>query len=366
MDKQSDCGLSPQEQPATAVEYEGKVTLGILNNYPDSDETRLFLTPEACGMLSTIGYDILFETEAGIDINYSDEIYAENGASVRPRSEVLGADVVLSVRPLTAEDVSKMKKGAALLSLMDSSLFNSDVINRLMDRHISMIALDNVISANGVPIFAQILDEIDGRAAVLYAQEGLSFLGEGKGVLMGGIAGLQPCEVLIIGHGCRAWAAARAAISAGAVVTMMDNDISSLAEAQAVCGDTLITTAINPHILYNKVKSADVIMLDTCTRDFEFPKQLSVAMKESVYLIDLENTIPSLSVPRTVAMAVSNVLINFFSETLLKGGIDAQIASTPGVQDAVVTFHGRLIDKFIGMRLGVAAVDLNILLTQAN
>lgn len=366
MNTNTESGYNPQEELSTITASDGRMTLGILNNYPDSDETRLFLTPEACSMLATMGFRVLFESGAGIDINYSDEVYANDGAEILPRHEVLEADIVISVRPLTAADVQRMRKGAALISLMDAALFNSEVIHTLLERKVTMLALDNIVSANGVPIFSQILDEIDGRAAVLYAQEGLSFLGEGKGVLMGGIPGLQPCEVLVIGQGGRAWAAARAALSTGATVTMMDNDISSLAEAQAYCGDNLITSAINPKVLYNKVKSADVIMLDGCTRDFEFPKQLSVAMKDSVYLIDLESTTPSLSVPRTVAMALSNVLINFFGETLIKGGIDAQVASMPGVQNGVVTYRGRLTDKFIGLRLGMVAVDINILLTQAN
>lgn len=115
-------------------------------------------------------------------------------------------------------------------------------------------------------------------------------------------------------------------------------------------------------MLYNKVKSADVIILDTTTREFEFPKQLSAAMKDNVYLLDLTETTPSLIVPRTVAMAISNVLVNFFAETLMIGGIQRQIQALPGVQSAVVTYQGQLVDKLIAVRLGLYAVNLQVLL----
>jgi alanine dehydrogenase len=340
-------------------------SLGVLNNYPDSDETRLFLTPEACGMLHTMGIRIVLESGAGLDINYTDEAYAAAGVEIKTRGEALACDIVLSVRSLTCADARLMRKGATLVTLYDAGL-PRDTVQTLIDMHITLLALDRMESDNEIPIFARMLDEIDGRAAILYAQEGLSFLGEGKGVLLSGMPGLQPCEVLIIGAGWRVQAAAKAALQVGARVTLMDNDISSLYEAQAECGNTLITSVVHPKVLYNDVKSADVIILDRCTRDFSFPKQLSLAMKDNVYLLDLEDTTPSIIVPRTVAMSMSNCLVNFFSETLAMGGINRQVSNLAGVQLGVVTYRGCLVDKAIATKLGMPSLDLGMLFTQSN
>ena len=131
---------------------------------------------------------------------------------------------------------------------------------------------DNMYSHNDEPVFANIIDEIDGRASIMYAQEFLSYVGGGKGVLLAGVAGINPCEVLIIGSGTTTYAAAKAAMAAGAYVTLMNNDISALQVAKQVCGDTLNTIAIHPRVLFNKVKTADVILIGKCTRPFEFPK----------------------------------------------------------------------------------------------
>lgn len=354
---------SPTPQPcetATATR-KPKMTLGILNNYRDSDETRLFLTPEACGMLHTMGIDILMESGAGIDITYSDEAYAASGVEITTRVQALHAELVISVRSLRTSDIMHMRRGATLMTLANPDM-ERDAIQALLDRRITLLAIDRISSANHQYTFNRVLEEIDGRAAILYAQEGLSFLGEGKGVLLSGIAGVEPCEVLIIGEGYRVQSAAKAAISAGARVTLMDNDISALFEAERNCGDALNTSAIHPHVLYNKVKSADVIILDACTREFDFPKQLSAAMKENVYFLDLAETTPSLIVPRTVAMAVSNVMLNFLTETLMMGGIQRQIQTMPGVQNAVVTYQGRLTDKLVALRHGLYAVNIAVLL----
>lgn len=358
---------TPATRPvlSTATQNRGNFSLGVLNNYPDSEETRQFLTPEACGMLVGAGVSIYLEAGAGIDINYSDEAYAANGVELKTRTEALGCDIVLSVRALTADDTLKMKKGATLLTLHDP-LMQREALDALSAREITTIALDRMISDNGVRIIARILDEIDGRAAILYAQEGLSFLGEGKGVLMGGIPGLQPCEILIIGAGARVVAAAKAALQTGARVTLMDNDIAALDEAMNLCGDRLITSSIHPKVLYNDVKHADVMILDKCTREFTLPDHLSLAMKENIYILDLKETTPSLIVPRSVAMAVSNVLINFFNDTLQSGGMRRMISSVAGVRAGIVTYRGHLVDKEIARNLGMHALDLSIMLTQSN
>lgn len=357
--------IATQPMAAAMAQRKHSFSLGILNNYPDSEETRLFLTPEACGMLTGAGVSIWLEAGAGIDINYSDEAYADNGVEIRTRTETLGCDVVLSVRPLSTEDTLRLRKRSILLTLHDPELPRATV-QALTDRDVTMVALDRMVSDNGVRIFARLLDEIDGRAAILYAQEGLSFLGEGKGVLMGGVPGLQPCEVLAIGQGERIIAAAKAAMQTGARVTLMDNDIAALDQALAKCGPHLITSSIHPKVLYNDVKHADVIILDRCTRPFRLPDHLSLAMKDNVYLLDLTETTPSLIVPRTVAMAMSNVLVNFFNDTIKAGGMRRLVISHGGVREGLVTYNGHLVDETIAALHGLHALDMGIMLTETN
>ena len=358
--------LEPELKEVPNAEKRSALKLGIVANYADTDETRFLLTPEGCGLLTSANIKVLMEEGAGTDISFPDEKYTDFGVEIVSRDEALKAQVVLSYMPLKADDIRKMNKGAYLFCMMGTMLFEADVIKALLEMEIVAGCFDNMYSFTDVPIFADIIDEIDGRGAIMYAQEFLSYVGGGKGVLLAGVAGINPCEVLIIGDGTVCYAAAKAAMAAGAYVTLMNNDISSLLSAKHYCGDTLNTIAIHPRVLFNKVKSADVILLGKCTRPFEFPKKLSVALKDSVYVLNFEETHPSISVPRTVAMAISNVLVNFFEEAVIKGGIDMMVSNTPGVQCGIVTYKGKLVDKLIGSFLNMPSVDIKVMLAATN
>lgn len=357
-----------ETEPQLEEELTGRKRLhiGLLGNYPDTEETRLLLTPEACGLLTSAGMSVCMEEGAGIDIDFSDEKYAEYGVTITDRKTALEQDVVLSFDPLKPEDVEKMKDGATLLCMMADSLFNKGVIETKLKKKITLCCLSKVLSFNGEPVFANIIDEIDGRGAILYAQEHLSYLGGGKGVLLSGVAGVNPCEVVIIGDGREIISAAHAAITQGAIVTLLNNDISTLQMARVLCRGQLQTLAIHPKVLFNKVKSADVIIIGNTTRPFEMPRNLGMAMKENAYVLDLREIHPSVSVPRTVAMAVSNVMVNVLNDMALLEGMDRMIAATEGIQNGIMTYRGRLVDKLAASYLGIPYVDLSVMIAHSN
>lgn len=358
--------LETQLEEVVAERSSGSLHIGLMGNYPDTDETRMLLTPEACGMLTSAGIRISMESGAGVDISFHDDKYAEYGVKIVSRDEALKAPIVMSYQPLRAKDVRKMKKGAALICMMGSALFDHNVIKALTEMKISCGCLDNMYSHHDVEIFADIVDEIDGRGAIIYAQDSLSYLGGGKGVLLGGVAGINPCEVLIIGTGTKVYAAANAAVGSGARVVVMDNDVSSLQIARQNCHPNVELIAIHPRVLTNRVKTADVIITASTTRQFEFPKSLSSSLKDSVYVIDLNETHPSISVPRTVAMALSNPLINFFNEMQIKDGFIGMMVTTPGMQCGMVTYDGKLVDKLIASYLSLPSIDIRVMLSATN
>lgn len=358
--------------PDTQLELEVMETaasgihISILGNYPDTDETRLLLTPEACGLLTSSGIRISMEQGAGVDISFSDETYAEYGVRIVTREEALKAPVVVSYSPLRAKDIKKMTKGATLLCMMGRTLFEKTTIRALLEQHITCGCLDNMYSHQDISIFADIIDEIDGRGAIMYAQESLSYLGGGKGVLLAGVAGLNPCEVIVIGNGTKAISAANAAANAGTKVALMDNDISSLQIARSKCDPRVELIAIHPRVLTNRVKTSDVIIQCATTRPFQFPKSLSSSLKDSIYVIDLNESHPSISVPRTVAMALANVMVYFLGELQLKNDFHNMMATNAGVQSGIITYDGKLTDKLIGSYIGMPSIDLRVMLSSTN
>lgn len=366
MDHQDVNVLEPQLKLITEFDHHGDITVGVIANYADDEETRFLLTPEACGLLTSAGINLMVEAGAGVDISFSDEAYAEFGAKITSREEALNANVVLSYSPLRQEDILKMKPGSTMLCMSGDALYKMETIQALLERQITCGALDNMYSFNDEPVFANIIYEIDGRAAILYAQDHLSYLGGGKGVLLAGVAGINPCEVLIIGEGRDCLYAAKAAIAAGAAVTIVNNDISMLQAARMFCGEQLTTLAIHPRVLYNKCKTADVLILGNTTRPFEFPNKLNRVMKDSAFVMNFKDTHPSTSVPRTVAMGLSNVLVNFFDEMVIKNGFENMVLSTQGVQAGMITFRGKLVNKLIGSLLHLPSIDISMMLAAKN
>ncbi|MBD5336221.1 MAG: hypothetical protein HDR95_02785 [Bacteroides sp.] len=355
-----------QAQVDILEEERPKCVIGLLGNYPDTDETRFLLTPEACGLVTSGGLTMCMEEGAGIDISFADSAYREYGVNIVDRETALKCPVVLSYAPLKAEDVEKMTPGSALICMMSPVLFEPGVIKALLDRKVTLGCLDNMYSHNDEPVFANIIDTIDGAAAIMYAQENLSYLGGGKGVLLAGLAGVNPCEVLVIGDGTDVCSAARTAMNAGAIVTLMNNDVSALEHCRRELGNGVQTISIHPRVLFNKVKTADVILIGTTTRHFELPKRLRAAMKESAFVLDLKEMHPSVAVPRTLAMGLSNALVNFLDEMRLKGGFDRMIATTEGVQSGIVTYGGKLVDKLVGSYLQMPSVDISVMITGRN
>lgn len=358
--------LDPQLKPIPGEPSESSIHIGIVGNYADTDETRMLLTPEACGMLTSGDIQVSMEAGAGVDISFSDEAYQEYGVRIVSREDALKCPVILSFMPLKAKDVKKMNQGAALLCMMGHDLFESATIKALLSRHIATGCLDNMYSHHEVTIFADIIDEIDGRGAIVYAEEALSYLGGGKGVLLAGVAGLNPCEVLIIGADRACVFAANAAAANGAKVVIMNNDVSALELIRNSLMPQVELVAIHPRVLANRVKTADVIIMGTTTLDFKFPQVLSSQLKDTVYVLDLAEMHPSVSVPRTVAMAMSNPLINFFNEMRIKDGFDRMVATTPGVQTGMVTYRGKLVDKLIGSYTSLPSIDIRVMLSETN
>ena len=89
-------------------------------------------------------------------------------------------------------------------------------------------------------------------------------------------------------------------------------------------------------------------------------------MKESAFVLDLKEMHPSVAVPRTLAMGLSNALVNFLDEMRLKGGFDRMIATTEGVQSGIVTYGGKLVDKLVGSYLQMPSVDISVMITGRN
>lgn len=179
-------------------------------------EKRLALTPEAVELLTDAGHHILLETGAGLGINYSDNQYADCGAEiVSTPTEVFQADVILKILPPLPGEVTLMKSRSTLFSMIQLNRFPRESYEGLIYKRITALAYEMISDRQGDYPVMNTLNEIEGIAAVNIASCLLSSMHGGKGVLLGGIPGVPPTEVVILGAGTAGTVAARTALGMG-------------------------------------------------------------------------------------------------------------------------------------------------------
>lgn len=354
-------------------------------------ERRFPLTPEAVAIMVERGFEVRVEEGAGNPIHYSDAAYTRCGASVVSRSEAFAADIVIHLRPVSADSVKMMRRGAMLLTMSFAHQLVRRDVKALLDNNIITIAIDRITDSRGNAPFADILSEIDGRAAVAIASALLADPVHGKGILLGGVAGIVPCEATVIGSGIAACAAARSASGAGAMVRIFDDDVYSLREATRDLGAWAVGSSLHPKVLRGALRAADIVVVTDTSAHPVLGADVVEDMKRGVVIFDLTScpgkVFPSLrcvdladavaeigearccyvnagsAVPRTAAMALSNTFLTFFSDITASDGLVNALKLMPGMQRAAMTFLGKAVDRHVAEVAGVRAVDLDIYLT---
>lgn len=378
------------EAPAAVRKARRIFTIG-LPKCEIAGERRFPLTPEAVAIMTERGYEVRIEEGAGNPIHYSDAAYTRCGASVVSRSEAFAADIVIHLRPVDARSVKMMRRGAMLLTMSNSHQLARRDVKALLESNIITIAIDRITDSRGNAPFADILSEIDGRASVAIASALLADPVHGKGILLGGVAGIVPCEATVIGSGIAACAAARSAAGAGTMVRIFDDDVYRLREATRDLGAWAIGSSLHPKVLRGALRSADIVVVTDTASQPVIGADIVEEMKRGVVIFDLTScpgkVFPSLkcrdladavaeigearccyvnagsAVPRTAAMALSNTFLTFFNDITASDGLVNALKLMPGMQRAAMTFLGKAVDRHLAEVAGVRAVDLDIYLT---
>lgn len=386
---------TPLEQPCEVLTGKRRVSIGI-PAAASAGEHRFPLTPEGAGMLCERGFEVRMESGASADIHFDDEDYRVHGVCITTRREALGADIVLHLPPIAPPDAEMLKPGAVLLGLLHASIQSPMAVRTLLRRHVIAIALDLVADPGGNHPFADILSEVDGRAAIALASAMLANPVSGKGILLGGIPGIVPCEVTIIGAGIAARAAAQSALGLGAIVKMFDNDVYRLREALHELGNQqVIGSSLHPRVFASALRSADVMVATPTRHPVELSLDIVSEMKRGVIAFDLSTDTgsrlladlecvdiatadlsrrgararvrscyinPGSAVPRTAAMALSTTLLTFFEDVIVCDGLSNALRFNRGISAAAYTFLGKVVNPAIAALIGQKPLDINLLL----
>ncbi|MDR1437327.1 MAG: alanine dehydrogenase [Candidatus Symbiothrix sp.] len=360
-------------------------------------EKRLAFTPEAVDMLEDAGHRIFLEKGAGSGVNYSDAAYSEAGAEIVSREQVFGCDLIFKIAPPVPEEISLLKKRATICSMLQLPDISAEIIQAMAEKSVNALGYE-LMSPDGLTFpVRNSISEIEGVASISVASELLSNDKGGKGVLLGGIPGVSPAEVVIIGAGTAGMVAARAALALGATVKVFDNDIRKLRQLQNELGISIFTSVLQPNVLVNAFKSADVVIgsmryINDPVR-YVISENIIRTMKKGALIIDLrvnqggcfETTcflppehppvfekygvlhycIPNLSsrVARTSAMALSNILTPLIIRMGDLGGVAGITKTDPVFRSGLYLYSGKLVSAYVAGHFNLPFNDIGLYLS---
>ena len=195
--------MLPQEEMLEVAKRHHQLVIGIPKE-SDQYESRIPLTPEAVEFLVNNGHQVLVERSAGNAANYTDTQFSEKGAFIADAADIYKADIILKIAPLTLQEVSLLKENQVIISSLQYRNHSEEYIRGLMAKRVYAISFENIKDQyHNYPI-VRTMSEIAGNTAVLIAAEYLSNVNQGKGVMLGGITGITPAEVVILGAGMAA------------------------------------------------------------------------------------------------------------------------------------------------------------------
>lgn len=387
--------LLPQEEMLEVARKKGKLYIGIPKEI-SFQENRVPLVPDAVALLVNHGHRVVIETNAGQTANFQDNDYSEAGAEIAySPEEVYKADMIVKIAPPTMREVEMMQQKQTLFSALQFSTQPEEFIKKLSAKKINAIAVDWIMDDQGIFPAVRAMGEIAGGTSILIAAEYLSNTNNGMGALLGGISGISPTEVVIIGAGTVGEFAARAAIGLGAYVKVFDNSTTRLRRLQNSLGARIFTSVIQPKALAKHLKSADVVigaLRSTRGRSPVIVSEDMVSdMKVGAVIVDvsidqggifetsevtnhskpvfrkhgvIHYCVPN--IPSRVSRTASYAFSNMFSQIIMsmgeEGGIEGLLRKDAGVRNGVYLYNGVLTNEFLAETFGLPFKDINLLM----
>ena len=359
-------------------------------------ERRVALVPETVSLLVAHGHEVKVESKAGEGANFSDNDYSEAGAQIcKSRKEIYECNIVFKVTPPSDDEVDLMPGNQTFISALQISIQPKQVLTKLIKKKITAIAWDYIQDEEGVFSVVRTVGEIAGNTSILIAGELISSFSSGKGMMLGGIAGVQPTEVVIIGAGTVGEFATRAALGLGASVKVFDNRLSKLRRLQNDIGQRVYTSIIQPKVLAKAIRRADIVIGALRSSVGKTPcvvtELMIQEMKSGSVIVDVSidqggcfetsritnhddptfvkhgvthYCVPNIAsrVSRTASFAISNIFSPLLLEMGERGGVVDLIRSHSGFRNGVYIYKGILTNEVLGKVFNLNYKDINLIL----
>ncbi|HHY76423.1 MAG TPA: alanine dehydrogenase [Firmicutes bacterium] len=349
------------------------------------DENRVALTPAGVHAFVSQGHQVVVEAGAGLGSGIEDEDFVKAGATILPTADEVWAtaDMIMKVKEPLPPEYPRMKKGLLLFTYLHLAA-EPELTKALIEREVDAVAYETVeLPSKALPLLTP-MSEIAGRMSV---QVGAHFLEKrhgGRGVLLGGVPGVMPGEVVIIGGGVVGTNAAKMAVGLGAKVTILDVNLERLRYLDDIFGTKVQTLASNSYNIAESVKKADLVVGAVLIPGAKAPKlvteEMVKEMKPGAVIVDVaidqggcvetmdhttthsnptfvkhgvvHYSVPNIpgAVPRTSTFALTNATLPY--ALLLAGkGFEEAVKSNPSLAKGVNVTRGKVVYKAVAEAL---------------
>lgn len=387
--------MLPKEQMEAVRKKSNNLFIGVPKE-TSLQERRVPLVPQDVELLVNNGHEVLIESKAGEKANFSDNDYSEAGAQIAyDTKSVYKADIILKVEPLSPDELDLMQQGQTLISALQLPVQPKNFLKKLIEKKVTAIAYDYIKDNTGSLPVIRAMSEIAGNSSVLIAAEYLSNVNGGQGLMMGGISGVKPTEVVIFGAGAVAEFATRAALGLGASVKVFSNNPSKLRRLQDGVGSRVYTSTLQPKVIASALRSADVAIGAMRSPKSRSPvivsEEMVQQMSEGSVIVDVSidqggcfetsrvttHANPTFNlhgvihycvpnIPSRAARTASYALSNIFAPVIIElgdgGGIDHCIRKVLSVRSGIYLYKGMLTNQYLAEEFNLPYKDLDLLL----
>lgn len=387
--------LQVTQESAVQVKKEKKIIRIGIPRESSSQERRVPLTPAVVDVLVNNGAEVFVEHDAGLDAGFLDRDYSEAGAFITySKPEVFEkADIIIKIERPNYQEIEYLRNRQILISALHLGSLTSEFLKTITQKNITAIGYEFLRGEDGSIPIMQMMSEIAGINAIHIAAELLTSNKGGKGMLLGGITGVPPSIVTIIGAGTVGLNAARSALALGATVKVIDEEVYKLRRLEEKLGTKIYTAVTQPQFIEEAVISSDVIIGAIYKPGHRTPclvsENMISKMKEGSIAIDIaidqggcfetskptthENPIfvkhgvihycvPNIAsrVPYTGSIALSNILGSIILKIIHYGGIGVLQNSTT-IKNGIYTHHKHITNRYLARIFGMDYIDINLL-----
>lgn len=345
------------------------------------EETRVALAPAGVDALVKSGHTVFIESCAGAASNFSDEEFRKVGAHIvySPEEVYSRAELITKIAPLTENEAMMMQEEQIVFAFLHLAVGHKKVIEHLISKKVIGIAYELIERDNDLPVLSS-MSEIAGQLAIQVGERYLETrLPVSRGVLMGGITGVAPAAVVIIGAGVVGTNAARAALGRGAQVIVLDKDLGRLKKIDDMFQKRVTTVVANPYTISRGVRFADLLVGAVLIKGEKIPhvvtEDMVKTMKKGAVILDvsidqggcIETSHPtSLSDPvfikhdvihfcvpnmpalvsRTASYGLTNASLDYILN-IADNGVSHALLGDEGLSKGVCTYNGFCSNEII-------------------